>query len=118
MPIPAQPVKLRNRLVPIMRLVQHLSAMLQNLIAAKNQRAGVPLAHFAGFHLSQGIGEVARLGLFGPQRGGYHLFVNLGWDHFMRDRGLRQKLRPDLRAGGEDDFLRHVDNPVMIWRKS
>ena len=118
MPIPAQLVKLRDGLTPITRLVQHLSAMLQDLIAAQYQRAGVFFAHFAGLHLGQCIGDVARFRRLCAQGGGDHFFVDPRREHLMRDRGLRQEFCADLRAGGEDDFLRHVDNPVMIWRKS
>ena len=65
----------------------------QHLIAAKNQRRRVPFGQFAGLHLGQGIGDVARMGALGLQRAADRFLINAGGATAADLEGLGEEVR-------------------------
>ena len=79
----------------------------KHLVAAKHQGLGGLVGKLAGLHFGQGIGNIARMGALGLQRGADALLVDAGGICGDGDACIAQQRQPGFGGGSEKKVSRH-----------
>ena len=82
--------------------MKQLSLVIEHLIAADHERAGVFRGDFQRFEFSEGVDNIAGLGLFRQKAGRDVFFIDARGLNIESDARILKQSPPDFRAGCEE----------------